>query len=112
MYALLRNTALILCIWLMLAGVSLGKQVYLRDGGIIDCESFWRRGNMVMVKINRDTVVEFEQNEIEVRRTLPRIKSISSAENILPALFCPPVRQRRLAKLLPFLSLPRLRNPG
>jgi len=61
--------------WLMLAGVCLGKQVYLRDGGIIECESFWRRGNLVMVKINRDTMVEFGLNEIEVRRTFPKTEN-------------------------------------
>jgi hypothetical protein len=69
MGALLRNTVLIVCMWLMLAGVCFGKQVYLKDGGIIDCESFWRRGNVVIVKINRDTMLEFERSEINVRRT-------------------------------------------
>ena len=69
MNAFLRNMVLIMFVWLLLAGVCLGKQVYLKDGGIIDCESFTRRGDMVIVKINRDTVVEFARNEIDTRRT-------------------------------------------
>lgn len=69
MGALLRNTVLIMFVWLMLAGVCLGKQVYLKDGGIIECESFWRHDDKVIVKINRDTVVDFQKNEIDARRT-------------------------------------------
>jgi uncharacterized protein DUF5684 len=64
-----RNTVLVLWAWLMLAGVCLGKQVYLRDGGIVECESAWRRGDLFVVKINRDTLVEFERSEIDLRRT-------------------------------------------
>jgi len=56
-------------VWLMLAGVCLGKQVYLKDGGIIECQSFWRHGDKVIVKINRDTMVDFQRNEIDARRT-------------------------------------------
>jgi hypothetical protein len=69
MEALLRNTVLVMFVWLMLAGVCLGKQVYLKDGGVIECQSFWRHGDQVVVKINRDTVVDFQMNEIDARRT-------------------------------------------
>jgi hypothetical protein len=69
MAAILRNTVLFMFVWLMLAGVCLGKQVYLKDGGIIECESFWRHGEKVIVKINRDTVVDFQKSEIDARRT-------------------------------------------
>jgi hypothetical protein len=69
MGALLRNSVLIMFVWLMLAGACFGKQVYLSDGSIIDCESFWRHGDQVVVKINRDTVLEFARNEIDTRRT-------------------------------------------
>ena len=74
MEALLRYTILIMFVWLMLAGVCLGKQVYLTDGGIIDCESFWRRGGQVIVKVNRDVVVDFERSEIDLKRTFPEAK--------------------------------------
>jgi hypothetical protein len=71
MIALLRNTVLILVVWLQLSGVSFGKQVYLQDGGVLECESFWKRGEQVVVKVNRDIVLYFEPNEIDARRTFP-----------------------------------------
>lgn len=77
MNALLRNTVLIMFAWLMLAGVCLGKQVYLKDGGIIDCESFWLHGDKVIVKINRDTVLDFQKSEIDARRTFHKTGKIS-----------------------------------
>lgn len=74
MEVLLRYTVLIMFVWLMLAGVCLGKQVYLTDGGIIACESFWRRGDQVIVKVNRDIVLDFERSEINLKRTFPEAK--------------------------------------
>lgn len=69
MAALLRNTVLTACTLLLLAGICWGKEVYLKDGGIIDCQSFWKRGKVVVVKINRDTMLEFRQSEIDLKRT-------------------------------------------
>jgi hypothetical protein len=69
MNAFWRNAVLIVCMWFMLAGVCFGKQVYLKDGSYIDCQSFWRHGDQVIVKINRDTMLDFERSEIDVRRT-------------------------------------------
>lgn len=69
MGALLRNSVLVMFVWLMLAGICFGKQVYLSDGSSIECESFWRRGDTVVVKINRDTMLEFARSEIDERRT-------------------------------------------
>jgi hypothetical protein len=77
MGALLRNTVLIMFVWLTLAGVCFGKQVYLSDGSIIDCQSFWRHGDKVVVKINRDTILEFARNEINERRTFVKAVKIS-----------------------------------
>ena len=74
MGALLRISVLIMFVWLMLAGACFGKQVYLSDGSIIDCESFWRHGDQVVVKINRDTVLKFARNEIDERRTFVKAR--------------------------------------
>lgn len=72
MDALIRNMVLFMCLWLMLSGVCYGKQVYLRDGDIIECESFWQRDGQVVVKINRDTMLDFEKDEIDLQRTFPK----------------------------------------
>lgn len=75
MNALLRHTVLILMVWLTAAGVCFGKQVYLKDGGVIDAQSAWRQGNKVYVKVNRDIVADFAANEIDLRRTFPKSAS-------------------------------------
>ena len=72
MNVVMRHTVLILFVWLMLAGVCLAKQVYLKDGGIIESQSVWRQGDKVFVKINRDIVTDFDLNEINLRRTFPK----------------------------------------
>lgn len=72
MNVIMRHTALILFMWLMLAGVCLGRQVYLKDGGIIEAQSAWRKGNKVFVKVNRDIVADFNLSEIDLRRTFPK----------------------------------------
>lgn len=77
MNVLARHLVLILFMWLMLAGVCLGKQVYLKDGGIVDAQSAWRRGNKVFVKVNRDIVADFDLSEIDLRRTFPKTRSSS-----------------------------------
>jgi hypothetical protein len=65
----MRYTTAIALAWLLSTGICLGKQVYLRDGAVIDCESVWRSGNQVLVKVNRDTVLEFDGSEVNQGRT-------------------------------------------
>lgn len=72
MNVVMRHTVLILFVWLMLAGVCLARQVYLKDGGIIESQSVWRQGDKVFVKVNRDIVTDFDLNEINLRRTFPK----------------------------------------
>jgi hypothetical protein len=74
MNTFLRNTVLLVCVWMMLAGICMAREVHLQDGSIIDCESVWRRGDKVVVKINRDTMLEFRQEEVDLGRTFPKAK--------------------------------------
>ncbi len=60
--------------WLLLTGVCMGKQVYLQDGAVLECESFWRRGDKIMVKVNRDIILEFDKTEINDKRTFLETK--------------------------------------
>lgn len=77
MNAFIRHTVLILLAWLLVAGVCFAKQVYLKDGGIIEAQSAWRQGNKVYVKVNRDIVADFNPDEIDLRRTFPKTRSAS-----------------------------------
>lgn len=50
------------------------KQVYLKDGGIIEAESAWKKGSTVFVKVNRDTLVELTQDEVDLQKTFGPVK--------------------------------------
>jgi Family of unknown function (DUF5684) len=62
--------ALCFCMFLVTAGY--GKQlksVYLKDGGVIECRSFWKEDGKVVVLVNRDVLVDLPQNEVDLKRT-------------------------------------------
>ncbi|MBU5614495.1 DUF5684 domain-containing protein [Geomonas azotofigens] len=69
-----RIGSLVLAVWLGLAGVSFAKQVFFRDGSVLDCESFWRRNGLVVVKVNRDVLLEFAPGEINLQKSMERAK--------------------------------------
>ena len=69
----LRTGLLILLAWLQLSGTSFAKQVFFRDGSVLDCQSFWKRGQLVVVKVNRDVVLEFGPSEVNLARTFHRV---------------------------------------
>ncbi|WP_183355965.1 DUF5684 domain-containing protein [Geomonas silvestris] len=71
MKSLLRTGMLFFVVWLALSGVSFAKQVYLSDGSVLECESFWRRQGQIVVKVNRDVMLEFAPSEVNLRKTFP-----------------------------------------
>lgn len=93
-----RQTVLVLWVWFMLTGVCLGKQVYLLDGGIVECKSFRQAGNLVIVKINRDTVIELERKEVDLRQTLLHDRKITwHKKSKKPAVLATPVAAKAAA---------------
>lgn len=96
MNSFLRNTVLLLCVLLLPAGVCLAKEVHLKDGSIIDSESVWRRGDKVVVKINRDTMLEFRQDEVDLGRTFP--KAAAKPRQVKKKKASAAVRHRRAVK--------------
>lgn len=71
---LLRTGMLMLAVWLGLSGASFAKQVYFRDGSVLECESVWRQNGLVFVKVNRDVVLEFAPAELDLRRGMRQTK--------------------------------------
>ena len=61
-----------LCFCMFLATISYGKQqkvVYLKDGGTIACQKFWKENGKVMVLVNRDALVDLPPHEVDMKRT-------------------------------------------
>jgi len=77
MRAFLRTGLLVAMVWLQLSGVSLAKQVFLRDGSVLDCQSFWKQNNEIVVKVNRDVILQFEPAEVDLGRTFHKPRKSS-----------------------------------
>ena len=60
---------IVIVILLMIPGVSIGASVYLNDGGIVECQSFWKDNNGVHVKVNDNLVLYFNPNEVDNKKT-------------------------------------------
>jgi hypothetical protein len=64
-----------LWVGLFLAATASGssmKSVYLKDGGVIDCVSFWKKDGMVMVRVNRDVLIDLANEEVDITRTFAK----------------------------------------
>lgn len=72
MNLLARYVVPVMFLWLVSAGVCLGREVYLKDGGVIEAQSAWRQGDKVFVMVNRDILADFNLNEVDLRRTFPK----------------------------------------
>ena len=54
-----------------LAGPVEARQVFLADGGVLDCQSVKvARGNVVVL-VNRDVLLKFSKAEVDMKRTFP-----------------------------------------
>lgn len=79
MKTLLRTGVLILAVWLELSGICFAKEVFLKDGSVLECESFWRRNGQVVVKVNRDVVLNFTRSEVDIAKTFKEPKRRAAA---------------------------------
>ncbi|BDV41880.1 hypothetical protein GURASL_08030 [Geotalea uraniireducens] len=64
--------ALVLAVLIGTVQIAGAKQVYLKDGGVIDCRSAWRDDGRVQVLVNRDTLVTLGTDEVDLPRTFGR----------------------------------------
>ena len=58
-----------LVLGLSLAVQAAAKEVYLKDGSIVDCQSFKRVNGTVVVVVNRDVVLTFGSDEVDMKKT-------------------------------------------
>ena len=115
-------TAALLC--LLAAPASAARNVYLKDGGVIQAQSVWRSGGKVHVLVNRDTLTEFNPREINLKRTFPKHKkpavrraaaSLPGVAAAVPAAAAPQPAEagKKLSVSLPALpSLPQKTPPS
>ena len=93
---------IVLCSLTLCAPAVFGRQhktVFLKDGGMIDCESFWKENGRIVVLVNRDTIVTFDRSEVDLRRTLHK-KAVKTKKHTVrrhaaksATPICPPVQK-------------------
>lgn len=74
------------------------KKVYLMDGGVIECESFWKADGKVMVRVNRDVLVDLSQDEVDLGKTFAKkpakpVRKKAAKARIKTAAARPPVQK-------------------
>ena len=62
----------VLIVGLLIAGPAAAKQIYLKDGGIIDCLSFRKVDSKVVVLINQESVIDLPVAEVDMKRTFEK----------------------------------------
>lgn len=45
------------------------KEVYLKDGGVIECQKVWKADGKIMVLVNRDVLLDFSRDEVDLKKT-------------------------------------------
>ena len=63
---------IMLCCTILLAAAAHAKtlkKVYLKTGGIIECQKVWRSDGKVMILVNRDTLVDLAKDEVDLKKT-------------------------------------------
>jgi len=69
MKTLVRTGIIVAFFWLNLSGICLAKLVYLSDGSELECQAFQKRHGQIVVKVNRDVIVEFAPSEVNMAKT-------------------------------------------
>jgi len=63
------------------------KLVYLKDGGVIKAQKVWRSEGKVHVLVNRDTLADFNNSEVNLKKTF--VKKRSTAKSSKKAVVTP-----------------------
>jgi hypothetical protein len=69
------STILMLCCTILLTATAQArtpKEVFLKDGGIIECQNVWQANGQVMILVNRDTLVDFPKDEVDLQKTFAK----------------------------------------
>ena len=56
----------------------LARSVYLADGGKIEAQKVWQEDGRIYLLLNRDSLIFFSPEEINLQKTLPKRKKTSS----------------------------------
>ena len=72
---------LVVLLALFIVSEAMAANVYLKDGSVVQCQSFWRSNSTVFVKVNRDVLLEFAQEDVNVKKTF-RARPVQKAKRV------------------------------
>lgn len=84
---MLKNGIILLLMFLFSPCTANAANLYLKDGGYIECFLAKQQGHIVYVLINRDTEIELDRNEVAIKKTFKNKKSIGSYRRYKKALY-------------------------
>ena len=80
------------------------KSVYLKDGGVIECQNVWKTNGKIMVLVNRDVLLDFSRDEVDLKKTFgkkpAKIKKKGVKRQKIGAVR-PPVQKKAIARKPP-----------
>jgi hypothetical protein len=65
---------LTLLISLLFSASAIAGQVYLTDGAIVEAQKVWQSKGKIHVLVNRDVLLSFTQEEVDIKRTFGKQK--------------------------------------
>ncbi len=72
-----------------LATVVLAHSVYLADGGIIEAQKVWQEDGRVYVLLNRDSLITFSPQEINLQKTFAQKKQVAKTKAVAKSVKVP-----------------------
>lgn len=73
---------LVVVLAVFIASDAMAARVFLRDGSVVQCQSFWRNKDTVYVKVNRDVLLEFSVGEVNAKKTF-RARPVKKAKPVV-----------------------------
>jgi hypothetical protein len=72
-----------------LVTVALARPVYLADGGIIEAQKVWQEEGRVYVLLNRDSLITFSPEEINLQKTFVKKKQVAKTKAVVKSIKVP-----------------------
>lgn len=70
---------LVVLLAVFVASDAMAARVFLKDGSVVQCQSFWRSKDTVYVMVNRDVMLEFSAGEVNTKKTF-RARPVKKAK--------------------------------
>ena len=75
---MVKNGIILLLMLIFVPGTARAANLYLKDGGVIECILAKQQGETVYVLVNKFTEIELDKSEVAIKKTFKGKKSIGT----------------------------------